>query len=184
MLKCGGEEREEEIADTVLLIGPVVAGIIGKSRLAYDIWGETVNKASRMESTGLPGTIQISEETFEILRNYPVYHLEHRGKVKVHGLGSLHTWLVSRNINLSAQKENSVKFQNKDTVISSPSDKHLVQQQPTRISTHNPTYHKEQRQLSAHHSSSFLSSRSVSSNGSPNGNAGVPVKLPLLGKAT
>jgi class 3 adenylate cyclase len=50
--------------------GPVIAGLIGRKRSVYDVWGETVNLASRLESTGMPGRIQISEATRDALGDY------------------------------------------------------------------------------------------------------------------
>jgi class 3 adenylate cyclase len=76
--------------------GPLVAGIIGKQKFAYDIWGDAVNVASRMESSGLPGRIHISEATRAALG--ADYECEARGSIEVKGLGQINTYfLLSKN---------------------------------------------------------------------------------------
>lgn len=73
--------------------GPVVAGVIGTRKFFYDVWGDAVNTASRMESTGAPGKIQVAEETRELLLDDFV--LEERGVVDVRGKGPMRTWFLS-----------------------------------------------------------------------------------------
>jgi class 3 adenylate cyclase len=73
----------------------VVAGVIGTAKFSYDLWGDTVNTASRMESTGTAGCIQVTERTYRRLRGS--YRFEPRGAVQVKGKGELVTWyLVGR----------------------------------------------------------------------------------------
>jgi len=70
--------------------GPAVAGVIGNKKLFYDVWGETVNTASRMESHGEPGRIQVTEAALVELGD--AYRLEPRGTVDVKGMGPVKTW--------------------------------------------------------------------------------------------
>lgn len=83
--------------------GPVVAGVIGTSKFAYDIWGDTVNMASRMEQTGVVDEIQISEATYlEMQAEQPphdVFECEKREAVQVKGKGEVNTYLVKRYVN-------------------------------------------------------------------------------------
>ncbi|CAN9502817.1 unnamed protein product [Ophioblennius macclurei] len=73
-------------------VGPVVAGVIGARRPQYDIWGNTVNVASRMDSTGVPGKIQVTEEVYRLLNTN--YDLVCRGKVSVKGKGEMLTYFL------------------------------------------------------------------------------------------
>jgi guanylate cyclase len=73
--------------------GPVVGGVIGRRRLLFDLWGDTVNLASRMESSGVPGRIQVSESTHELLRDRSEFE---RREIDVKGLGPLTAWLAGR----------------------------------------------------------------------------------------
>ncbi len=73
-------------------VGPAVAGVIGLKKFIYDVWGDTVNTASRMETTGVPGRLQVTSETSERLSG--AFELERRGIVDVKGKGLIETWFV------------------------------------------------------------------------------------------
>ena len=74
--------------------GPIVAGIIGSKKFAYDLWGDTVNVASRLESHGSPGVIQVSQATADLLR--PQFVLEPRGAVELKNRGEMTAFSLLR----------------------------------------------------------------------------------------
>jgi len=76
--------------------GPVVAGVIGIKKFIYDLWGDAVNVASRMESHGMPDHIQVSDSTYEILKNK--YNFTDRGKIMIKGKGEMQTYFLINKI--------------------------------------------------------------------------------------
>ena len=76
--------------------GPLVGGVIGHTKFHYDIWGDTVNTASRMESSGVPGKIQITRATYLLIKDQFV--CEPRGVIEIKGKGKMDTWFLERAI--------------------------------------------------------------------------------------
>lgn len=87
--------------------GPVIAGVIGAQKPQYDIWGNSVNVASRMDSTGVLGKIQITEETSNILQTLG-YNCTCRGIINVKGKGELKTYFVITEMTRSLSQGNVV----------------------------------------------------------------------------
>ena len=89
------EKTQSVFMRTGIHTGPAVAGVIGTKKFIYDVWGDTVNTASRMESHGVGGKIQVSEAAYKVLKDK--YILEKRGLIEIKGKGRLMTyWLQGK----------------------------------------------------------------------------------------
>lgn len=89
----GGQAFEMRVG---IHTGPVVAGIVGVKKFQYDIWGDTVNTASRIESSGEVGKVNISQATYELLNNDADFAFKSRGKIEAKGKGEIEMYFVSR----------------------------------------------------------------------------------------
>jgi adenylate cyclase len=87
----GGHQVEFRIG---MHSGPCVGGVIGLTKFVFDIWGDPVNTASRMESHGVPGRIHLSEATYDLIRDE--FECEPRGTIEVRGKGAMRTWFLIR----------------------------------------------------------------------------------------
>jgi class 3 adenylate cyclase len=74
--------------------GPVIAGIVGIKKFQYDIWGDTVNTASRMETNAEPGKVNISEATYELVKNNTSFSFTERAETEVKGKGKMRMYYV------------------------------------------------------------------------------------------
>ena len=77
-------------------VGPIVAGVVGRKKYAYDIWGSTVNIASRMESSGVPGQVNISAAAYEKIKDKFV--CIYRGKIHAKNVGEVDMYLVDHEV--------------------------------------------------------------------------------------
>jgi len=76
--------------------GPIVAGIVGVKKFQYDIWGDSVNIASRVENSGEAGKVNISRSTYELIKGDPAFKFHSRGEVEVKGKGAIEMWFVEK----------------------------------------------------------------------------------------
>lgn len=93
MIPCAELEQHPLKIRIGINTGPVGAGVVGTTKFAYDLWGDTVNIASRMELHGLPGQIQVTASTYELLKDKYVF--QPRGTIEVKGKGEMVTYLLT-----------------------------------------------------------------------------------------
>ncbi len=87
-------------------VGPVVAGVVGMKKYAYDIWGSTVNIASRMESNGAPGLVNISSTTYELVKDR--FECTHRGKIYAKNVGDIDMYFVEKERSIIPTSESAL----------------------------------------------------------------------------
>jgi class 3 adenylate cyclase/serine/threonine protein kinase len=90
--------------------GPVIAGVVGKNKFAYDIWGDTVNTASRMETNSAAGKINISKETKDLLQDTNKYNFSYRGKVEAKNKGEIDMYFLEENDDLKVDHKAAIKM--------------------------------------------------------------------------
>ncbi len=104
MASCMVEQKQKRDAEAKISFemrvgvhtGPVIAGIVGTTKFQYDIWGDAVNIASRIENAGEIGKVNISQSTYELIKDDPEFKFYPRGKVKAKGKGDIEMWFVKK----------------------------------------------------------------------------------------
>ena len=101
-------------------VGPIVAGVVGRKKYAYDIWGSTVNIASRMESNGEPGQVNISAATFDMIKGE--FACTYRGKIYAKNVGEIDMYFVGEEklSDLESEQEKDTKSEHENYVLISP----------------------------------------------------------------
>ena len=104
------EKRKMDLPEWNIRIGvntgPIVAGVVGRKKYAYDIWGATVNIASRMESNGEPGRVNISSATYEMIKGD--YECTYRGKIFAKNIGEIDMYFIENEVNSNRLSNASV----------------------------------------------------------------------------
>lgn len=88
--------------------GPIIAGVVGLKKFQYDVWGDTVNTASRMESNGLPGKVNISHSLYTLIKDHPDFSFEDRGSIAVKGKGKLIMYFVEEAKNYKKEEDRMI----------------------------------------------------------------------------
>jgi class 3 adenylate cyclase len=103
-LKMERESRGEDYWELRIGIhtGSVIAGVVGKNKFAYDIWGDAVNTASRMESSGIPGKVNISGTTYELIKDK--FECTYRGKIQAKNKGEIDMYIVENGLRKAGKK--------------------------------------------------------------------------------
>lgn len=78
--------------------GSVVAGVVGSTKFQFDIWGDAVNVAARIESSGAPGKVNVSVDTYEMLKNEPSLDFESRGSIQIKNRGEIEMFFVEKKL--------------------------------------------------------------------------------------